>query len=93
MTRAMAADEVKYGIRANCVCPGTVDGPWVRRLIASSDDPAATLAAVEARQPTGRLIRAEEVAAAVLYLADPSTATTGHSLLIDGGTAAVRVVE
>jgi len=93
MTRAIAADEVRYGIRVNCVCPGTVDGPWVRRLIDNSDDPAATLAALAARQPTWRLITAEEVAAAVIYLADPSTATTGHSLQIDGGLAAVRVID
>ena len=42
LTRAMAADEAEHGIRINCVSPGTVDGPWVRRLIEQSDDPDAT---------------------------------------------------
>ena len=92
-TKAMAADEARRGIRVNCVNPGTVDGPWVRRLIDESDDPAATLARLEARQPLGRLVGAGEVAAAVLYLAAPSTYTTGQELILDGGISGIRLVD
>jgi NAD(P)-dependent dehydrogenase (short-subunit alcohol dehydrogenase family) len=88
----MAADEASSGIRVNCVSPGTVDGPWVRRLIAESDDPDATLAALEARQPLGRMVAPEEVAAAVVYLAAPTTFTSGQQLLLDGGITGMRIV-
>ena len=93
LTKAMAADEARRGIRVNCVNPGTVDGPWTRRLIDESDDPAATLARLEARQPLGRLVGAGEVAAAVLYLAAPSTYTTGQELILDGGISGIRLVD
>lgn len=92
LTRSMAADEARRGIRVNCVNPGTVDGPWVRRLIDESEDPAATLARLEARQPLGRLVGANEVAAAVVYLAAPSTYTTGQELILDGGITGIRLV-
>lgn len=92
LTRAMAADEAHRGIRVNCVSPGTVDGPWVRRLIDGSDDPAATLAGLEARQPLGRLVGPEEVAAAVLHLAAPTTYTTGQELVLDGGITGIRLL-
>ena len=92
LTKAMAADEASTGIRVNCVSPGTVDGPWVRRLIAESADPDATLAALEARQPLGRLVAPEEVAAAIVYLAAPTTFTSGQQLLLDGGITAMRIV-
>jgi NAD(P)-dependent dehydrogenase (short-subunit alcohol dehydrogenase family) len=92
LTKAMAADEASSGIRVNCVSPGTVDGPWVRRLIAESDDPDATLAALEARQPLGRLVAPEEVAAAIVYLAAPTTFTSGQQLLLDGGITGMRIV-
>jgi len=72
LTLAMAADHVREGIRVNCVNPGTVDTPWVGRLLDAADDPAAERAALSARQPTGRLVSAEEVAAAVVYLASPA---------------------
>ncbi|MEY2424204.1 MAG: hypothetical protein QOI95_4271 [Acidimicrobiaceae bacterium] len=92
LTRAMAADEAEHGIRINCVSPGTVDGPWVRRLIESSDDPATTLSALERRQPLGRLVAPEEVAKAVAFLAADTTFTTGQDLLLDGGITGVRIV-
>jgi len=92
LTRAMAADEAENGIRVNCVSPGTVDGPWVRRLIENSDDPAATLSALERRQPLGRLVAPEEVAKAVAFLAAATTFTTGQDLLLDGGITGVRIV-
>lgn len=93
LTKSMAADEARRGIRVNCVNPGTVDGPWVRRLIDESEDPATTLARLEARQPLGRLVGADEVAAAVMYLAAPTTYTTGQELILDGGITGIRLVD
>jgi 2-keto-3-deoxy-L-fuconate dehydrogenase len=92
LTLAMAADHVREGIRVCCVNPGTVDTPWVRRLLAAAPDPAAELAALEARQPTGRLVSAAEVAAAIAYLASPlAGATTGTTLAVDGGMHGLRM--
>ncbi|MFG2791074.1 SDR family NAD(P)-dependent oxidoreductase [Streptomyces sp. NPDC048419] len=92
LTLAMAADHVREGIRVNCVNPGTVDTPWIGRLLAKAPDSAAERAALEARQPTGRLVTADEVAAAVAYLASPlSGATTGTSLAVDGGMQGLRL--
>jgi 2-keto-3-deoxy-L-fuconate dehydrogenase len=92
LTLAMAADHLHEGIRVNCVNPGTADTPWVARLLDRADDPAAERAALEARQPSGRLVTADEVAAAVLYLASPAAgATTGTSLAVDGGMAGLRL--
>jgi 2-keto-3-deoxy-L-fuconate dehydrogenase len=92
LTAAMAADHVHEGIRVCCVNPGTVDTPWVRRLLAQAADPDAELAALQARQPTGRLVSAEEVAAAVGYLASPlASATTGTVLAVDGGMHGLRM--
>src|SRR4051812_20329915 len=89
LTLAMAADHLADGIRVNCVNPGTADTPWVQRLLDAADDPAAERAALEARQPMGRLVSADEVAAAICYLAD-ATATTGTVLAVDGGMQGVR---
>jgi len=92
LTRAMAADHVAEGIRVNCVSPGTVDTPWVGRLLAAADDPAAERAALHARQPTGRMVSAEEVAEAIAYLAGPAAgSTTGVDLAVDGGMAGLRM--
>ncbi|GGW45704.1 SDR family NAD(P)-dependent oxidoreductase [Streptomyces caelestis] len=92
LTLAMAADHVREGIRVNCVNPGTVDTPWVGRLLDTAPDPAAERAALEARQPTGRLVGAGEVACAIAYLASPlSGATTGTSLAVDGGMQGLRL--
>ncbi|WP_086724864.1 SDR family NAD(P)-dependent oxidoreductase, partial [Streptomyces sp. NRRL B-24085] len=86
LTRASAADLVREGIRVNCVNPGTVDTPWVGRLLERAADAAAERAALCARQPTGRLVTAEEVAAAIAHLASPlSASTTGTDLAVDGG--------
>jgi NAD(P)-dependent dehydrogenase (short-subunit alcohol dehydrogenase family) len=92
LTRSMAADEAENGIRVNCVSPGTVDGPWVRRLIEHSADPDATRRALERRQPLGRLVAPEEVAKAVTFLAADTTFTTGQDLVLDGGITGVRIV-
>ena len=92
LTLAMAADHLAEGIRVNCVNPGTTDTPWVSRLLDRAPDPDAERAALAARQPTGRLVTADEVAAAVLYLAGPTAgATTGTSLAVDGGMAGLRL--
>ncbi|MFH9399299.1 SDR family NAD(P)-dependent oxidoreductase [Streptomyces sp. NPDC017638] len=92
LTLAMAADHVREGIRVNCVNPGTADTPWIGRLLDTAADPAAERAALEARQPTGRLVSAAEVAAAIAYLASPSAgATTGTALAVDGGMQGLRL--
>ncbi|MGW7494580.1 SDR family NAD(P)-dependent oxidoreductase [Streptomyces luteogriseus] len=92
LTLAMAADHVREGIRVNCVNPGTVDTPWVGRLLDAAPDPAAERAALEARQPTGRLVSPAEVAGAIAYLASPlSGATTGTALAVDGGMQGLRL--
>jgi NAD(P)-dependent dehydrogenase (short-subunit alcohol dehydrogenase family) len=89
LTRSIAVDYVEAGIRCNCVCPATVDSPWVDRLLALADDPVQERAALEARQPLGRLGTPEEVAKAFLYLAsDDAAFVTGSSLVIDGGWTA-----
>jgi NAD(P)-dependent dehydrogenase (short-subunit alcohol dehydrogenase family) len=92
LTRAMAADGMPDGIRVNAVNPGTADTPWVGRLLDSAPDPAAERAALEARQPHGRLVSADEVARAVLYLASPlAGSTTGTAVEVDGGMAGLRL--
>jgi NAD(P)-dependent dehydrogenase (short-subunit alcohol dehydrogenase family) len=92
LTRAMAADHLREGIRVNAVNPGTADTPWVARLLEKAADPAAERAALEARQPHGRLVSPDEVAAAVLYLVSPlAGSTTGTFLEVDGGMSALRL--
>jgi NAD(P)-dependent dehydrogenase (short-subunit alcohol dehydrogenase family) len=92
LTRAMAADHLREGVRINCVNPGTADTPWIGRLLDSADDPAAERAALEARQPHGRLVSAQEVALAVAYLASPTSgSTTGTSIAVDGGMQDLRL--
>ncbi|MEN0103430.1 MAG: SDR family oxidoreductase [Curtobacterium sp.] len=92
LTRAMAADHIREGIRVNAVNPGTADTPWVARLLSTAADPAAERAALEARQPHGRLVAPEEVAEAVAYLTSPlARSTTGVDLAVDGGMQALRL--
>jgi len=92
LTLAMAADHLREGIRVNCVNPGTADTPWIGRLLAKAADPEAERAALEARQPSGRLVSPEEVAAAIAYLASPlASATTGIDLAVDGGMQGLRL--
>lgn len=92
LTMAMAADFIPERIRVNCVNPGTADTPWVSRLLADSQDPAAERLALEERQPLGRLVSAAEVARAILYLASPLQAsTTGTILPVDGGMFGLRL--
>jgi NAD(P)-dependent dehydrogenase (short-subunit alcohol dehydrogenase family) len=92
LTLAMAADLIGDGVRVNAVNPGTADTPWVGRLLETAADPAAERAALEARQPHGRLVSADEVAAAIVFLASPASgSTTGTSLAVDGGMAGLRL--
>ncbi|MEV1118813.1 SDR family oxidoreductase [Actinosynnema sp. NPDC049800] len=92
LTRASAADLVADGIRVNCVNPGTADTPWIARLLDRAEDPEAERAALHARQPMGRLVTADEVAAAIAYLASPlAGSTTGADLAVDGGMSGLRV--
>lgn len=92
LTRAMAADHLGEGIRVNAVSPGTADTPWVARLLDAAPDPAAERAALEARQPHGRLVSADEIADAVAYLASPAAgSTTGTAIEVDGGMSGLRL--
>jgi NAD(P)-dependent dehydrogenase (short-subunit alcohol dehydrogenase family) len=91
LTLQMAADHVREGIRVNAVSPGTAATPWVTRLLDSAPDPEAERAALEARQPHGRLVEAAEVADAVAYLASPRAgSTTGTVVEVDGGMSGLR---
>ncbi|MGO2312094.1 MAG: SDR family NAD(P)-dependent oxidoreductase [Brachybacterium tyrofermentans] len=91
MTLAMAADWVAEGIRVNAVVPGTANTPWIGRLLEKADDPEAERAALNARQPHGRLVEPEEVAEAHCYLASPrNRSTTGVLLPVDGGMTNLR---
>jgi NAD(P)-dependent dehydrogenase (short-subunit alcohol dehydrogenase family) len=92
LTLAMAADHIREGIRVNCVTPGTADTPWVDRLLDAADDPETERAALNARQPMGRLVTADEVAAAIGYLASPAAGSvTGTALAVDGGRQGLRL--
>ncbi len=88
-TKAVAVQYAGTGVRANCICPGTVDSPWVARLLSNADDPTSARADLVSRQPMGRLGTPTEVAAAALYLASEDAAfITGTELVIDGGLVA-----
>lgn len=89
LTRQAAVQYADRGIRCNSVSPGTVDSPWVGRLLDAADDPTAARAALVARQPLGRLGTPDEVADVVTYLAaDAASFVTGADWLIDGGISA-----
>ncbi|MGH9340358.1 MAG: SDR family NAD(P)-dependent oxidoreductase [Acidobacteriota bacterium] len=86
LTLSLAMDHVKDGIRANCICPATVDTPSLRARIAMAENPEKARVAFLARQPMGRIGTPEEIAALALYLAsDESAYMTGQALVVDGG--------
>ncbi|MCP4005805.1 MAG: SDR family oxidoreductase [bacterium] len=86
LTKSIAADFVRDGVRCNAICPGTVETPSLHERIAVAEDPDAARRAFIERQPMGRLGRAEEIAALAVYLAsDESSYTTGTVHVIDGG--------
>lgn len=89
MTRAAAMDHIPDGIRVNCIAPGTVDTPWVQRITAGYQDPEAARAAMRARQPHGRLVTAQEIAAMAAFLASSEAASVvGAAMMVDGGVTA-----
>jgi NAD(P)-dependent dehydrogenase (short-subunit alcohol dehydrogenase family) len=89
MTRALALDYAGTGVRANCVCPGTIDTPWVESMAAGAPDRELFWSEMKARQPVGRLGQADEVAAAVAFLCSTdSEFMTGSTLVVDGGLTA-----
>ncbi|HKH12201.1 MAG TPA: glucose 1-dehydrogenase [Rubrobacter sp.] len=89
MTRASAIDHVGEGVRVNCIAPGTVDTPWVARITSGYDDPEEARANMRARQPHGRLVSPEEIAAMAAYLAaDESASVVGACMVVDGGVTA-----
>jgi NAD(P)-dependent dehydrogenase (short-subunit alcohol dehydrogenase family) len=89
LTRASAMDHIGEGIRINCIAPGTVDTPWVARITEGYSDPAAARTAMRARQPHGRLVTAEEIAAMAAYLASTEAGScVGAAMLVDGGVTA-----
>ncbi len=89
MTRASAIDHVGEGVRVNCIAPGTVDTPWVARITSGYDDPEEARANMRARQPHGRLVTPEEIAAMAAYLAsDEAGSVIGACMVVDGGVTA-----
>ena len=89
LTRASAIDHIEEGIRVNCIAPGTVDTPWIERITAGYDDPREARAKMEARQPHGRFVTPEEIAAMAAYLAsDESGSAVGACMVVDGGMTA-----
>ena len=89
LTKSIAIDYAERGIRCNALLPGTVDSPWIGKIIAQQADPDAQRKLMEARQPIGRMGRPEEIALAALYLcSDDSRFVTGTGLVIDGGFSA-----
>lgn len=86
MTKSIAADFVRDGIRCNAICPGTVQSPSLEQRLAATGDFEQALAAFKARQPMGRLGQPEEIAEMVCHLAsDLSAFTTGQAFAVDGG--------
>jgi len=89
MSRAAAIDHINDNIRINCIAPGTVDTPWIERITQTYEDPAAAKKAMKERQPHGRLVTPDEIAAMAVYLAsDESRSTIGSVMVVDGGMTA-----
>jgi NAD(P)-dependent dehydrogenase (short-subunit alcohol dehydrogenase family) len=89
LTKAAAIDHVSEGVRVNCIAPGTVDTPWISRITAGYDDSGEARARMQARQPHGRFVTPEEIAAMAAYLAaDESASCIGACMVVDGGVTA-----
>lgn len=86
LTKAIAVDFVRQGIRCNALCPGTVDTPSLRGRIAAAPDPAQAERDFVARQPMGRLATVDDMTPMIVYLlSDESRFVTGQAMLVDGG--------
>jgi len=86
LTKAVAADHIRQGIRCNAICPGTIQSPSLDDRINTFDDPVQARKDFIARQPLGRLGTAEEIAEGAVYLgSDAAKYTTGTTMIIDGG--------
>jgi len=89
LTRTLALDHAHEGIRANCVCPGSVDTDMIRSALAATGDAEAAAKAWASKHPLGRIATAEEIAATILFLAsDDASFVTGAALPVDGGITA-----
>ena len=89
LTRAAAIDHIEEGVRVNCIAPGTVDTPWVARITAGYENPEDAREKMKARQPHGRLVSPEEIAAMAAYLAsDEADSVVGACMVVDGGMTA-----
>jgi NAD(P)-dependent dehydrogenase (short-subunit alcohol dehydrogenase family) len=89
LTKSMALDHAKDGIRVNCICPGRVETPFVAARLAEYPDPDKARQEMSVTQALGRMGKPEEIAAAALYLAsDESAFVTGTEFIIDGGFSA-----
>ena len=89
LTRAAAIDHIAEGVRINCIVPGTVETPWVDRITQAYPDPEEARRDMQARQPHGRFVTPEEIAAMAAYLAaDESQSVVGGAMVVDGGVTA-----
>ncbi len=89
LTRAAAIDHIEEGVRVNCIAPGTVDTPWISRITSGYEDPEEARAQMQARQPHGRFVTPEEIAAMAAYLAsDEAGSVIGACMIVDGGMTA-----
>ncbi len=90
LTRAIAADYAHLGIRANAICPGTVETEWIGKILANADDPDATRKQMELRQLDGRMGTPEEVAAGIAFMvSEEGRFVNGAAFMMDGGVTAV----
>ena len=89
LSRAAAIDHIEEGVRINCIAPGTTDTPWIGKVTAGVPDPEEARRKMRARQPHGRFVRPEEVAAMAAYLASEEAASVvGACMVVDGGMTA-----
>jgi 2-keto-3-deoxy-L-fuconate dehydrogenase len=89
LTKSLALDHSHTGVRFNCICPGRVETPFVKKRLAESPDPAQAYRDMSSTQLAGRMATPAEIAAAALYLAaDESAMVTGSCLMVDGGWSA-----
>jgi len=89
LTRAAAIDHIGEGVRVNAILPGTADTPWIARITAGYENPVSARAAMQARQPHGRFVSPEEIAAMAAYLAsDEAGSIVGAAMIVDGGMTA-----